>query len=143
MSKEADTLMADTLNDTRLPIAVAPGAPDGAHVMPSGNWIVARDPKLLTRGDRKEFIRAGNDPDLSATDGGFHVYDLIAAKLITAWSYPFPVPAERLDVMDQLPIEDDVEVGKLVKAAEALLFPQPVTPDDHADPASPSGPSSD
>lgn len=131
--------MTEPLNDT----PTAAHVPDGGHLMPSGNWVKLRDPKSLTRGDRKKLVRQGNDPELDGIDTGFAVFDLLAKQLVTAWSYPFPLPAQDLSGMDQLPVQDERELDNLFKPAVALLFPKPVTPDDHADPASPSEPSSD
>lgn len=118
--------------------------PDGAHLMPSGNWVTLRDPRELTRGDKKQLVRQANREGLSAIDSGYEVYEQLMAKLVTGWSYPFPLPSEQTESLDAIPVEDDNAMSDLIEPARQLLFPKTeVTPDDHGDPASPSAPSSD
>lgn len=129
--------MTDTL-DTPLPIAVQPGAPDGAHFLPSGNWVVLRDARQLTRGDKKQMVKQANADGLTAIDSGYVIYEALLAKLVTAWSYPMSLPSDDANALDGLPIEDDTPLSELVEPARLLLFPGPVTPDDHQDEKSPT-----
>lgn len=131
----------DTTPAAALPIAVQPGAPDGAHFMPSGHWIAMDDPKLLTRGDKKALIRTANAADISAIDSGYAVTEGLLTKLIAAWSYPFPVPAQDAGSLDLVPGGDDGALMELIEPARLLLFPKAATPDDHADERSPTEPS--
>src|SRR5579859_2246547 len=121
------------------PAAAAPAMPGGAHTMPSGAWVLLWDPRTLTRGDKKELIRAAKD--LDGVELLLAIPEIILTRLISAWSYPFPIPAEDPSSIDRIPIEDDEPITDLIDEARALLFPGTATPDDHADERSPTGPS--
>jgi hypothetical protein len=123
-----------------LPVAVQPGAPDGAHFMPSGHWVVLADPRILKRRDRKEIIRKGNETE-SSIESGWAVTEAVLTKLITAWSYPFPIPAEDPASLEEVDGEDDTALMELIEPAQQLLFPKPPSPDDDTDERSPTGPS--
>jgi len=117
-------------------------APAGARMMPSGNWVVVKDPHSLTRGDKRELIRRGQTVDEQDPAGRiFLVQDLVHQKLITAWSYPHPLPSQDPASLDLLPAEDDDALDGLIAEVNALLFPKPVSVDDYADPNSPTAPS--
>lgn len=126
------------MTDTPLPIAATPGAPDGAHFLPSGNWVALRDAKQLTRGDKKQMVKQANVEGLTAIDSGYVIYEALLAKLVTAWSYALPLPADDLNGLDALPIEDDTALSELVEPARELLFPGRPDPSDHKDPTSPT-----
>lgn len=121
--------------------AASPAFPDGAHIMPSGNWVALSDPRHLTRGDKKNLIRAASSPDADSLERGFNVTEGLLARLVTAWSYPHPIPAEDRESMDLLPAQDDSALMGLVEEARMLLFPPPASPDDYADERSPTEPS--
>lgn len=123
--------MTETLTD-------APsGLPDGAHTLPSGNWVVLKDPRQLTRGDKRKIVMACKG--LEAIDAGYVMFDWLAAQLVTAWSYPLPLPADDSNALDGLPIEDDGPFGELIQPARELLFPNRPDPSDHKDEQSPTG----
>ena len=139
--------MSDTLDTPTggLPIpgsfhqaVAAVDAAAGAHFMPSGNWVVLCDPRELKRRDKKEIIRAANADGISAIDSGYAVTEGLMAKLVTEWSYPFPIPAEDPASLDEIPAADEGPLFELLEPARLLLFPKPVTPDDHADERSPT-----
>jgi hypothetical protein len=130
--------MTDTLDTPAYEPTRSSHVPDGAHELPSGNWVMLRDPKLLTRGDKKAMVKQANAEGLTAIDSGYVIYELLAAKLITNWSYPMPLPADDPGYLDALPIEDDTPLSELIEPARQLLFPSPVSPDDHGDPRSPT-----
>ncbi len=117
-------------------------APDGAHAMPSGAWVHLRDPRLLTRGDKKAIIRAGTAAE-NGIESGYAVGEGLLRLLIDAWSYPVAIPSENPDALDAVPAMDDPALFELIEPARVLLFPGAVTPDDHADERSPTGPSSE
>lgn len=127
--------MTDTL-DTPIHASV----PDGAHVLPSGTWVLLGDPKQLTRGDKKQIVLQANAEGLTSIDSGYVIYEALVCKLVTAWSYALPLPAEDAASIDQIPIVDDTPLSALFEPARALLFPGPVTSDDHKDERSPTGP---
>lgn len=135
--------MSDTLDATTdtPPVLVQPGAPDGAHFMPSGHWVVLRDPHELKRRDKKEIIRAANVEGISGIDSGYEVTEGLLLRLITAWSYAFPIPAEDRTSLDEVPAGDEDPLFELLEPARGLLFPGNATPDDHADERSPTAPS--
>lgn len=125
------------------PLADFPvSVPVDAHVMPSGAWVQIEDARTLTRGDKKQILRGGmvEGDDI---DRGYGLFDALLARLVTAWSYPHPIPSVDLSVMDLLPAEDDDALTELAKDAERLLFPKAPSPDDHDNPASPTAPSSE
>jgi len=124
------------------PAEDAPAVPAGAHVMPSGNWVQIIDAHTLTRGDKRNLMReVANAGHTTAVDQGLAISDQLHRRLITAWSYPHPLPSQDLGVLDLLPMEDDDALDGLIAEANRLMFPRPVTPDDHADPTSPTAPS--
>lgn len=109
------------------------------HELPSGAWVQSADVKTLTRGDRREMIKLARTA--SAENAGFATVDYLLTHLITAWSYPFPIPAEDPASLDRIPAEDDDAITELILApANKLLFPKPSTPDDYADETSPTAP---
>ncbi|MFJ5217167.1 hypothetical protein ACIP98_20895 [Streptomyces sp. NPDC088354] len=116
--------------------------------LPSGAWVELRDPAELRRGDKKRALRMVEISEDGALTLGTQIEmaDGVLAVLIAAWSYslPLPVTAESLEM---LPMEDGnaLEEHELVKAAHKLLFPgapEP-TPEQLADPASPTEPSAE
>lgn len=122
--------------------SVMADVPDGAHVMPSGHWVVIRDAKTLTRGDKRKLLRDGQPVEGQSTaERIMTIQDLMHQMLITAWSYPYPLPSEDLDSLNRLPLADDDALDDLITEANALLFPKPPSPDQHADPNSPTAPS--
>jgi len=110
--------------------------------MPSGNWIELRDPATLMRGDKKTIMKGVEDLDKELG----MVYDLtdgLLVVLVTAWGYDLPVPSVSRASLDLLPLEDDDALLKAMEPAQKLLFPgtpEP-TPEQAADPASPTAPS--
>lgn len=120
------------------------GTPGGSvHTMPSGATITFADPESLTRGDRNTLTRAmremhaAGNPESQQIGGA-----MLLAKLIVAWSYPWPLPSVDLDSLDRLPIRDAQAAEKFMKAADDVLWPPTKpSPDQHADPNSPTEPS--
>lgn len=133
---------ADGTAPAEAPPAPADAVPDGAHIMPSGNWVQVIDAHTLTRRDKRDLIReVANGGHTNQVDQGLAIADQLHRRLITAWSYPHPLPSQDIGVLDLLPIEDDDALDNLIAEANRLMFPRPVTPDDHADPTSPTAPS--
>lgn len=136
---------ADYLVEAAPPPAAAhhgqhPAVPEGAHLMPSGNWVVLSDPKALTRGDKKNLVRAADAAE-NDLDRGYGLTEGLLARLVTAWSYPQPLPSQDPAAMDELPGIDDAALADLIADARTLLFPGRIEPADHADERSPTGPS--
>lgn len=116
--------------------------------LPSGNWVELRDPAELRRGDKKRALRMVEISEDGALTLGTQIEmaDGVLAVLIAAWSYalPLPVTAESLEM---LPMDDGnfLEEHELVQAAHKMLFPgaPELTPEQLADPASPTEPSAE
>jgi hypothetical protein len=122
--------------------AIMRDVPEGAYVMPSGHWVTIRDAKTLTRGDKRNLLRDGQPVEGQSTaERIMTVQDLMHRMLITAWSYPYPLPSQDLSSLDRLPLQDDEALDDLVDEANAMLFPGRPSPDQHADPDSPTAPS--
>ncbi|MFJ6085175.1 hypothetical protein ACIQI8_27580 [Streptomyces sp. NPDC092369] len=114
------------------------------HALPSGNWVELRDPDTLRRGDKKKalgLVPIDEDIELTlATE--MQMTDGVLVVMISSWSFEFPVSPESIALMslaDGSVLEDLPEI----KAAHKLLFPQQpeATPEQAADPASPTEPS--
>lgn len=113
--------------------------------LPSGGWIELRDPRELKARDKKAIIRNMQPPDEAKPLGfALDVADGLACMLIAAWEIPYlpgaPLPSADPAQLDELTIPDYDAVMDAVRPAQELLFPRPATPDDHADPTSPTGP---
>jgi hypothetical protein len=133
--------------------------------LPSGGWVEMKDPNFLRGKDRDALIRqlnGGKDaPDLSAadpaakTDAGLRAVKIMAGIMITAWSLPYEpeplddetprawtLPKNDYTIMEELFAGDVMAIEKELQAAQRILMPQKPSPDQHADPESPSGPES-
>lgn len=123
-----------------------------------GAWVDLRDISTVRARDRKAAMQGllrnikvdleGGDveiPDrlsavLSASDD---LAEAAALTLITEWCVPYldgAVPS--LDAIGDLEMEDYDRLLKLAEPAIKKFMPPKVSPDDHADPKSPSVPAS-
>jgi len=111
--------------------------------LPSGNWIQLRDAKTLRRGDKKRAMAnvSGDTDKIMAM--AYDMTDGLLAVLIIDWSYDLPLPGESPQSLELLPIEDDEALMEAIEPARALVFPEKPepTPQQIADPASPTVPS--
>lgn len=110
--------------------------------LPSGAWVELRDPSTLLRGDKKKVMRGVEDFDRELAV----IYDLtdgLLQVLVTAWSYALPLPSESPASLELLPLADDERLMEITEAARNLLFPgkAEASPEQVADPASPTEPS--
>lgn len=111
------------------------------HVMPSGHTVTIASPRILMRGQRHQLVAMARNAD-NIRDGGFATTNALITWLVVGWSYPFPIPSADPASLDTIPLEDDDTLIELVvPPANALLFPKAPSPDDHADPESPTAPS--
>lgn len=114
--------------------------------LPSGAWVELRDPATLRRGDKKKALKmVPITEDVEMSLGmQIEMADGVLAVMITAWSYELPLPVTAAS-LELLPMDDGNALEELetIKAAHKLLFPeQPEkTPEQVADPASPTEPS--
>lgn len=132
--------------------------------LPSGGWVEMKDPNWLRGKDRDALIRKLNggenapvdakDPDATMV-AGFRAVKIMAGIMITGWHLPYePEPAEDgtarpwvlpsvdYTIMDELFAPDVVMIEEELKVAQRILMPQKPSPDQHADPESPSTPES-
>lgn len=132
--------------------------------LPSGGWVEMKDPNFLRGKDRDALIRQlnggsngkidVNDPD-ATMDAGLRAVKIMAGIMITGWHLPYdPDPADDgtprpwvlpsvdYTIMDELYAPDVVLIEEELKVAQRVLMPQKPSPDQHADPESPSGPES-
>jgi hypothetical protein len=107
--------------------------------LPTGATAKFRDPKVLTKGQRKVaqnemLAQAGTDV---ATDEAFRISDVLVVTLVESWSYDFALTKENLDLMPALDAD-----ALMVEATERIedywlnIGPTP-------DPKAPTGASSE
>lgn len=110
--------------------------------LPSGATATLNDPKTLRHKDRKKVMKhANNDTGLMQ---GLSIVDGLIALLVAEWSFEFPIPAIRIQVLDELEIPDYDALSLEASKAQKILFPAvSQTEASEADPDSPFGESSD
>lgn len=119
------------------------------HDLPSGGWVELRDANELKAKDRKRVLRQLGDPkEGHVLAASVDLADLIMACMVTAWKLPYledaPIPAVQLDVLDELSMEDENKLQRLVEPVAHLFAPSGKKPDpsDYDNPDSPTGPAS-
>lgn len=126
--------------------------------LPSGGWVEMRDPMFLRTKDRDQLIRQVQSADrkeLSEIDQGLLGGKELAALLITAWHLPYQpddnedgtprswtLPKNDVTILDELYVSDWAVVEEHLKVASKIINGGKASPDQHEDPASPSGPES-
>jgi hypothetical protein len=108
--------------------------PDGETVQ---HWADLKDPTEIRQRDRKKIML------LMDGDGGtisklLSVDEGVMALLVTAWSYPYPLPSQDINQLGELTIPAYNALSDACKDAVKLLFPNL---GDEKDPQSPSKPS--
>jgi hypothetical protein len=126
--------------------------------LPSGGWAILRDPKTMRSRDKKNLLRGVKGKPDADNPVGFAVdlTDALITYMITEWHIPYggdwAIPALCIAfdpqtggavVLDDLEIPDYDALTDAVKPAQELLFPDPVTPDDHDKPESPTPPAAE
>lgn len=115
--------------------------------LPSGGTCTLRDVRTLRGGDKRRIT-------ISVADAGVEsnaAYMLtaraaVARALIVAWDIPYApgakLPSEEPTTFDDLELADydKIFLHDVVTDAVILLWPRPVTPDDAAEPGSPTEP---
>lgn len=113
--------------------------------LPSGGWVVLRDPMELRGRDRRAVQQAIVDPDRKIA-AALDITDGCICMLVESWSLPYlpnaPLPRDNPDVLGELTIPDQVELEKAVEPALKVLFPKEVTIDDAGVAGSPTRPAS-
>lgn len=125
-----------------------------------GAWVELRDVEDLRAKDRKAVeatvmdaveldldtgrIAAGKGAIAQIMNG---TPDAVAGQLIVAWEIPYTpdlqIPRVDPEALGELRLDDHRRLMELIEPAVNLLMPgRSNNPDDHANPASPSGPAS-
>ena len=107
---------------------------------PSGGWAEFRDASTLKQKDRKAVLLATDDAGDGMVAKGLAAVDGLLAMLITNWSYEMPLPAVKVESLDQLSIPDYDALSNAADEARKQLMPEAGKPDE---PDSPPQPSSD
>jgi hypothetical protein len=140
------TVFSDPLTGEKIPL-------------PSGGWVVFRDVTKLRTKHQEMVLQAGNQAEdalgfgsiAGRTARGFAVTKVLLRHLVLDWSLPYERDPDDPTQAWLLPSIDATAVGDLTNAdhealmdalapARKILFPHQPTPDDHADPASPTEP---
>lgn len=110
--------------------------------LPSGAKVVLKDPKTLRVKDRRKvFAHANNDAGLMQA---LSIVDGLIALLVAEWTFEFPIPSIKINVLDELEIPDYDMLAEHAREAQKVLFPQVGQTDaSEADADSPFGKSSD
>lgn len=91
--------------------------------LPSGGWVLLRDPMTVKARDRKRVLLA-----LDGVDGRFARQfteaDTVLALAVAEWSFTdLPLPSEQPDSLDELSIADYDALCVAAKPFEQALFP--------------------
>jgi hypothetical protein len=103
-----------------------------------GQWVEIReDVERIPNGDRKRimrrFVTSDDQFDRIAEFG-----ESLAGLLITAWSFPLPLPSEKPEVLDEIPAYDYDRISHAITGLGKGLF---LSFEPTPDPSSPTPPS--
>lgn len=124
--------------------------PEVTFDLPSGGSVTLRDGRSVRSGDKRHVTYAVADSGL--VSGGEFVLarDLLAARLVSAWTLPYlpgaKIPRDDMSAFDELQSDDfEAIVGhpNVIEAATMLYGARDATPDDATVPGSPTGPVGD
>lgn len=111
--------------------------------LPSGAWVVLRDPSTIRVGDRKRVMAAADKAD-GETGKALAIGDAVIAMLIDEWSFDMIIPRIRVESLDEMSIPDYDALAEHTREAQNYLFPQLTeTPETAANPDSPFDNSND
>lgn len=115
----------------------------GKISLPSGAWVVLRDPATLKVGDRKKIMTAPDGVE-GETAKAIALGDAILAMLIEEWSLDLIIPRIRPASLDEMEIVDYDTLTEHSREVQKHLFPHLAeTPESQADPDSPFDNSND
>lgn len=90
--------------------------------LPSGGWVLFRDPLTVRRRDRRRVLEALDD-----VEGFWHRQyvetDTLLALAVVEWSFDLPIPSQDIDSLGDLTPADDDKLTTVVKEFEAAAFP--------------------
>lgn len=112
--------------------------------LPSGGWIQLRDLDTLKSRHRNYVSsKIPMDREMGPLDVVAMQYAL-SEVMIEAWELPYlpdaPLPSEHPEALEELSVRDENKLHEALEPALGLINPRLVTPDDHKDPDSPTGP---
>lgn len=104
--------------------------------LPSGGWVIFKDPTKLKVKDRKKvFLNANNQEGIMQA---LSLIDGMLAILIEEWSFEMPIPAIKVSVLDELSMADYDKLSEEAGEFQKILFPGLTKTDvTEADPNSP------
>jgi hypothetical protein len=114
--------------------------------LPSGGWAEIADAREIRAKHRKRLLDRLNVERLTAGTAGvsMDVLEGLMLLMIDKWQVPyFPDSARPLDnpaLLEELTIPDYDALSGALEPARKILFPSPVTIDDHDKPGSPTQP---
>jgi hypothetical protein len=119
--------------------------------LPSGGWAEIADPKQIRAKHRKRLMdRLNMDRMQERTMGiGFDLIESLILLMVDKWSIPYaPLqdstsPLATVTLIGDLEIPDYDALTEALEPARQMLFPDPVTIDDHNKPGSPTLPVGD
>lgn len=126
------------------------------HDLPSGGWVEIRSLESLKARDSKAVMRSLGKVDVEKVMSmAVDMTDGLIAVMVTDWKIPYgddwAIPSLCIMrdaetgtpvVLDELTAQDYSQIQLLVQPAQKVLFPGKPSPDDAADPASPTAPAS-
>jgi hypothetical protein len=119
--------------------------------LPSGGWAEIGDPRQIRAKHRKRLMdRLNMDRMQERTMGiGFDLIESLILLMVDKWSIPYaplqdsPSPLATVTLIGELEIPDYDALTEALEPARQMLFPDPVTVDDHNKPGSPTLPAGD
>lgn len=118
--------------------------------LPSGATATLRDPETLRAKHKKQVYKAISHVEQRVGATAVDMLDGCIAVLVTAWTctdedgQPLPIPSEDIEAIDEIDADDYEALTthpSITALAERVSKARTVTPDDHADPTSPTEPS--
>lgn len=91
-------------------------------VLPSGATVKFRDPKTLKVSDRKKLI--ADMTDEQTISAGMAMLERLAGLLVIEWSLDLVIPSVRLEILDELSLEDYDVLTETVSEALPVLWPR-------------------
>ena len=118
--------------------------------LPAGGWAEIADARQIRAKHRKRLLDRLNVERLTAGTAGvsMDIVEGLMLLMIDKWSIPYLADlglecARPLDTpasLEELTLPDYDELSNKLESARKILFPSPVTVDDHNKPGSPTQP---
>lgn len=111
--------------------------------LPSGGWAIFKDPTTLRVKDRKKVLKNASKEDEGLMQA-MSLVDGLIAILVEEWSFEFPIPSIKLNMLEELTMADYDALAEEAGTAQKVLFPALAkTEATEADEDSPFGKSND